>query len=152
MVDWAAEFKYISLNLPHSHSNLIYSTCVGCELIGTWRKHTTQLWTIRNSTDGQRDMKVILPEGVPHTLKVKVKWSRYRPGVTQRVGRGIALLFHDRGARRGWVFSSTPRPHITPGKDPVPILQKAGWAPGPVWTGGKSRPHQDSIPDSYISR
>ena len=35
----------------------------------------------------------------------------------------------------------------TPGKDPVPILQEAGWAPGPVWTGGKSRPHRDSIPD-----
>ena len=27
--------------------------------------------------------------------------SRYRPGVAQRVGRGIALLFHDRGTRRG---------------------------------------------------
>ena len=40
-------------------------------------------------------------------LKVKVKWSRYRPGVDQRVGRGIALLFHDRGTRRGWVVSST---------------------------------------------
>ena len=77
----------------------------------------------------------------------KVKWSHYRPGVAQRVGRGIALLFHDRGTRRGWVVSSTPRPHFTPGKDSVPILQEAGWAPGPVWTGGKSRPHRDSIPD-----
>ena len=47
----------------------------------------------------------------------------------------------------GWVVSSTPRPHFTPGKEPVPILQEAGWAPGPVWTGGKSRPHRDSIPD-----
>ena len=65
----------------------------------------------------------------------------------QRVGRGIALLFHDRGTRRGWVVSSTPRPHFTLGKDPVPILQVAGWAPGPVWTGGKSRPHRDSILD-----
>jgi len=37
--------------------------------------------------------------------------------------------------------------HFTPGKDPVPLLQEAGWAPGPVWTGGKSRPHRDSIPD-----
>jgi len=63
---------------------------------------------------------------------VKVKWSRYRPGVTQRVCRGIALLFHDRGTRRGWVVSSTPRPHFTPGKDPVAILQDAGWTPGPV--------------------
>ena len=79
-------------------------------------------------------------------IKVKVKWSRYRPGVAQSVGRGIALLFHDRGTRTGWVVSSTPRPHFTPGKVPVPILQEAGWAPGPVWTGGKSRPHRDSIP------
>jgi len=32
-------------------------------------------------------------------------------------------------------------------KDPEPILQEAGWAPGPVWTAGKSRPHRDSISD-----
>ena len=63
------------------------------------------------------------------------------------MGSGIALLFHDRGTRRGWVVSSTPLPHFTPGKDPVPILQEAGWASGPVWTGGISRPHRDSIPD-----
>src|SRR5215469_12315361 len=24
---------------------------------------------------------------------------------------------------------------FTPGKDPVPIVQEAGWASGPVWTG-----------------
>ena len=30
--------------------------------------------------------------------------------------------------------SVTPRPLFTPGKDPVPIVQEAGWAPGPVWT------------------
>jgi len=29
---------------------------------------------------------------------------------------------------------------LPPGKVPVSILQEAGWAPGPVWTGGKSRP------------
>jgi hypothetical protein len=51
-----------------------------------------------------------------------------------RVGRGIALHVHDRGTRRDWVVSSTPRPHFTPGKDPVPFVQEAGWAPGPVWT------------------
>ena len=37
-------------------------------------------------------------------VPVKVKWSHYRPVVAQRVGRGIALLFHDRGSRRGWVM------------------------------------------------
>jgi hypothetical protein len=30
---------------------------------------------------------------------------------------------------------SAPRPgRFTPGKDPVPIVQEAGWVPGPVWT------------------
>jgi len=80
-------------------------------------------------------------------IKVKVKWSRYKPGVAQRVGRGIAVLFHDRGTWRGWVVSSTPRPHFTPGKEPVPTLLETGWAPGPVWTGGKSGLHRHSIPD-----
>ena len=51
-----------------------------------------------------------------------------------RGSRGIALLFHDHGTRRGWVVSVTPRPLFTPGKDPVPIVQEAGWAPRPVWT------------------
>ena len=80
-------------------------------------------------------------------IYVYIKCSRYGPGVAQRVGRGIALLFHDRGTKRGWVVISTPRPHFTPRKDPVPILQEAGRAPGPVWTGGISRPHWDSIPN-----
>ena len=40
-----------------------------------------------------------------------------------------------------------PRPHFTPGKDPVPFLQEVSWATGPVWTGGISRPRRDSIPD-----
>ena len=33
--------------------------------------------------------------------KVKVKCSRYWPSVAQRMGTGIALIFHDRGNRRG---------------------------------------------------
>jgi hypothetical protein len=28
-----------------------------------------------------------------------------------------------------------PWPLSTPGRDPVPIVQEGGWAPGPVWTG-----------------
>ena len=43
--------------------------------------------------------------------------------------------------------AARPGRTLSPGKDPVPILQEAGWAPGPVWTGGKSRPHRDLIPD-----
>ena len=83
-------------------------------------------------------------------IKYKVKWSLYRPGMAQRLGSVIALLFHDCSTRSGWVVSSTPRPHFTPGKDPVTILQEAGWAPVPVWTGGKTRRHRDSIPDRPV--
>ena len=46
--------------------------------------------------------------------------------------------------RGGW---STPSPgRLIPGKDPVAIVQEAGWDPGPVCTNKeKSRPHRDSI-------
>ena len=27
---------------------------------------------------------------------------------------------------------------LYPGKDPVPVVQEAGWAPGPVWTGAEN--------------
>jgi hypothetical protein len=38
--------------------------------------------------------------------------------------------------RGGW---SAPCPgHFTPGKDPVPTLQEAGWAPGPACTSAKN--------------
>ena len=55
-----------------------------------------------------------------------------------RGSRGIALLFHYYGTRSGWGVSVTPWPLFTPGKDPVPIVQEAGWAPGPVWTGAEN--------------
>jgi hypothetical protein len=54
---------------------------------------------------------------------------------TAHIGsRGIALLFHNHGTRRGWRASVTLRSFFTPGKEPVPIVQKAGWGPGPVYT------------------
>jgi hypothetical protein len=39
----------------------------------------------------------------------------------------------------GW---STPLPgRFTLGKDPVPIVYEAGWAPGTVWTGAENLAH-----------
>jgi hypothetical protein len=59
----------------------------------------------------------------------------------QRGSRGIALLFLYPGGLvvGGW---STPHPDcFTPLEgDPVPIVQEAGWAPGPVWMGAKNLP------------
>ena len=40
----------------------------------------------------------------------------------------------------GELSAASPGRTLPPGKDPVPILQEAGWAPGPAWTDGKSRP------------
>jgi len=41
-------------------------------------------------------------------------------------------------ALEGVGVSVTPRPLFTPGKEPVPIVQEAGWAPWPVWTGAEN--------------
>jgi len=35
----------------------------------------------------------------------------------------------------------------TLGKDPVSIVQEAVLGPGPIWTGRRSRPHRNSMPD-----
>ena len=52
------------------------------------------------------------------------------PVVAQRVGRGIALLFHDHGTRRGLGVSSTPRPYFTPEKDQYPFYRRLGGSQG----------------------
>jgi hypothetical protein len=41
-------------------------------------------------------------------------------------------------ARWVWMVNATPRPLYPRARDPVPIVQRAGWAPGPVWTGTKN--------------
>jgi len=49
----------------------------------------------------------------------------------QRWSRGIALLFLYLGCR--WGGWSTPRQsRFTPGKDPIPIVEEVGWAPGTI--------------------
>ena len=51
-------------------------------------------------------------------------------------------------ALEGGEWSAALSGRFTPGKGPVPILQEAGWVPGPVWTGAENlAPHRDSIPD-----
>jgi hypothetical protein len=57
---------------------------------------------------------------------------RNRPRRTHRVSGGIAQLFLNLGTKSGYMVSITPQPPLPPGKDPVPIVQEAGWAPEPV--------------------
>ena len=51
-------------------------------------------------------------------------------GTAHRGSRGIALLFHDHGTRRGCRVSVTPRPLFTLRNDPVPFVLEAGWPQG----------------------
>jgi hypothetical protein len=79
---------------------------------------------------------------IMHEVKAKctlVQELRFCTGRTAHRGsRGMAVSLLDHGTRRGWGVSITPRPLFTTGKEPVPILQEAGWAPGPVWTGAEN--------------
>ena len=59
-------------------------------------------------------------------------------GTAHRGSRGIVLPFFVHGTRRGSGVNITPWPLFTPGKDPVPIVQEAGWAPEPAWTGAEN--------------
>ena len=63
--------------------------------------------------------------------EVKVRWSHYRPGVAQRVSRGMVVLFHDCGTRMG--SASRPGRTLPPGKTRYPFYMRLG---GPLgWSG-----------------
>ena len=53
-----------------------------------------------------------------------------------RGSRGTGLLFLDHGTIRGEGSASRPGRSLPPSgpPSPVPIVQEAGWPPGPVWT------------------
>jgi hypothetical protein len=46
----------------------------------------------------------------------------------------------------GWVVNATPRPLYPQERDPLPIVQEVGWAPGPAWTGARG----DDINPLYL--
>jgi hypothetical protein len=67
--------------------------------------------------------------------KVKVKFTLEQATKAQRGEKRYSSTLSLTSALDGgrWL---TPHPgHFTPRKDPVPIVQEAGWAPGPVWMG-----------------
>jgi hypothetical protein len=55
----------------------------------------------------------------PKTTNVKVKQSRYRPGVAQKVpGSLVSQIFLTMTQDGGKVVSLTHRPHLSPGNTP----------------------------------
>jgi len=79
-------------------------------------------------------------------IKVNVKWSRYRPDVAQRVGRGIVLVFHDRGTRRGEWSAARPGRTLPPGKNRYAFYGRLG---GPQ---GRSARAENLVPTGIRSR
>jgi hypothetical protein len=69
---------------------------------------------------------------------LNVKFAVQQATKDQVESRGIALLFFNLGARWGCVINATPRPQYVRERDPVPIVQEAGWAPEPVRTGAEN--------------
>jgi hypothetical protein len=79
----------------------------------------------------------------------KLRGSHVHPGSLEKATkaqRGVTVSALGRGGR------STPRPgRSTPGKDPVPIVKEAGWAPGSVPAGIRF-PDRPALSESnYIS-
>jgi len=81
-----------------------------------------------------------------HVSCKKVKCSRYRSSLAQRLGRGLALLFMTTALEVGEWSAARPGRTLPPGKNRYHFT--GAWVgPGPVWTGGISHPHRDLIPD-----
>jgi len=76
----------------------------------------------------------------------KIKFSRYRPGVAQRVGRDIALLLHDRGTRRGKWSAARPGRTLPPGKTRHPFYRRLS---GPQGRSGRA---ESLVPTGIRSR
>ena len=76
--------------------------------------------------------------------------------MAQRVGRVIALLFHDRGTRRGEWSAARPGRTLPPGKTRYPFYRRlgvsqgrCGWAENLVPTGIRSRTVQPVVHSLY---
>ena len=80
------------------------------------------------------------PKRFLHIVRSRARYVSpfHRP--RKPLGRVEVQLYSilDLCTRRGWGVSVTPRQQLTPGKDPVPVVQEAGWASGPVWTGAEN--------------
>ena len=67
--------------------------------------------------------------------------------MAQRVGRGIALLFHDRALEGGAWSPARPGLTLPAGKTRYPFYRKLSGPQGRSGRAEKSRPYRDSIPD-----
>jgi hypothetical protein len=141
--DWQNKYTFLRLLL---YATLYRNTCLFFTSIQHVSKDALpfvcRVWVVTFHLGLMDNSQVSHHRDVGKKVKVKfthVQALRLCTGRTAHRGsRGITLLFLDHGTRRGWGVSVTPRPLFTLGKDPVPIVQEAGCAPGPGWTGAEN--------------
>jgi hypothetical protein len=75
---------------------------------------------------------VTLTEG---KVKVHPRTGHEGPEVEYRYSSALSLTSALDGR---WVLKATPRTLFSRERDPVNIVQEAGWAPRPVWTGAEN--------------
>jgi len=115
-------FLYCNRQVHSDYLITLYKRTVMCSY---------SLWRNRSQLFASREL-----------VKVKVKCTlvqalRLCTGRTAHRGsRGIALLFHNHGTRRGWGVSVTPRPLLPPGKTRYPLYKRLG---GPQGRSGQVR-------------
>jgi hypothetical protein len=76
-----------------------------------------------------------------YALSTNINPYKVHPITGHQEPRGaVELLLHSfsTSALGGGEWSATRPGRFTPRRDPVPIVQEAGWAPGPVWTCAKN--------------
>jgi len=101
------------------------------------------------------DLHSVLPRKIKHwktdrilflILKGTVKWSRYRPGVAQRVGRGTDYSFLTTELEGGEWSAARPGRTLPPGKTRYPLYRSLG---GPQGRSGRA---ENLVPTGVRSR
>ena len=82
-----------------------------------------------------KDPVLILQEGGPQSRSGRAE-DLVSTGIRSRTVQ--LYSFSDLGTLDGGEVQPHAPAASTPGKDPVPIAQEAGWAPGSVWTGAEN--------------
>ena len=105
--------------------------CIHCLKHSSYLIHNRYMLTDNNYAVSNNDIKVKVKVTLVQALRLCTGHT------ANRGSRGRALPFHDHDTRR-WGVSVMLRPLFTLRKDPVPIVQEAGCAPGSVWTGAEN--------------
>ena len=71
-------------------------------------------------------------------IKIKVEFAHEEATKVQKGVEVYIYSFFSLGDLDGGGWSKPSPGRFTLGKDSVPIVQEAGWAPGPVWTGAEN--------------